>query len=149
MLGTLKKTEIENLLSSQVVGRIACTDGRQPYIVPVTYTYDGVYIYGQTNEGFKLKTLRKNPNVCFEVEQMLNLRHWQTVVVTGLFEELHGEESKKAKEILFNRIYCLKTSATVHYHEPDEVAVLEKSNRLKPIMYRIKIDKISGRFESE
>ena len=46
MLGQLNDTQIQNILSSQAVGRLACTDGKQPYIVPVTYTYDGKYIYG-------------------------------------------------------------------------------------------------------
>ncbi|GAI13240.1 unnamed protein product, partial [marine sediment metagenome] len=37
MLGELSKEKIENILSSQVVGRLACSDGNQPYITPVTY----------------------------------------------------------------------------------------------------------------
>ncbi len=58
MLGQLNEPQINNVLSSQVLGRLACTNGKQPYIVPVTYTYDGEYIYGQTNEGTKLEILR-------------------------------------------------------------------------------------------
>ena len=88
MLGQLNDTQIRNILSSQAVGRLACTDGKQPYIVPVTYTYDGKYIYGQTNEGTKLKMLRKNPKVCFEVDMMTDMRNWQSVIVYGKFEEL-------------------------------------------------------------
>ena len=63
MTGKLNETEINNLLSSQSLGRIACTDGRQPYIVPVTYFYNGKYIFGQSNEGAKLKILR-NTTAC-------------------------------------------------------------------------------------
>ena len=59
MLGELSNDQINNLLSSHVMGRLACTDGEKPYIVPITYTYDGEYIYGQTNFGKKLKMLRK------------------------------------------------------------------------------------------
>jgi nitroimidazol reductase NimA-like FMN-containing flavoprotein (pyridoxamine 5'-phosphate oxidase superfamily) len=61
MLGELNDVEIKNILSSQVVGRIACTDGVQPYIVPVTYTYDGQYIYGQTSAGKSLTYLERIP----------------------------------------------------------------------------------------
>ncbi|MFY7880631.1 MAG: pyridoxamine 5'-phosphate oxidase family protein, partial [Lacibacter sp.] len=86
MLGELNESQMNNLLSSQVVGRIACADDAQPYIVPVTYTFDGTYIYGQTNEGLKLDILRKNPNVCFEVDQMNDMANWQSVVVYGTFE---------------------------------------------------------------
>ena len=76
MPGQLNHTEINNILSSQVMGRLACTDSKQPYIVPVTYTYYGEYIYGQTNEGMKLKMLRKNLNVFFEIDMMTDMRNW-------------------------------------------------------------------------
>ena len=83
MLGELNEMEIKNVLSSQVLGRLACTDGKQPYIIPLTFTYDGNCIYGQTNEGKKMEMLRKNPNVCFEVDMMTDMRNWKSVLVFG------------------------------------------------------------------
>ena len=56
-MGVLDEQKINNVLSSQVVGRLACTDGNFPYIVPVTYFFNGDYIYGQTQEGKKLGSL--------------------------------------------------------------------------------------------
>ena len=53
MTGELNEQQINNLLTSQAIGRIACCDGKHPYIVPVTYSYDGHYIYGQSTEGQK------------------------------------------------------------------------------------------------
>ena len=81
MLGKLNDAQINNVLASQVIGRLASSDGKLPYVVPVTYCYDGKYIYGQTNEGTKLNILRKNPNVCFEVDKMIDLWNWQSVIV--------------------------------------------------------------------
>lgn len=147
MLGELNNDQINNLLSSQVVGRLACTDGEKPYIVPVTYTYDGEYIYGQTNMGKKLKMLRKNSNVCFEVDQMTDMRNWQSIIVQGEFEELKNEEKEKARGILFGNIFSLETSSTVHAHEHEVTTTVEDSERVKFVMYRIKIKKITGRFE--
>ena len=149
MLGELNDTQINNLLSSQAIGRLACTDGEKPYIVPVTYTYDGEYIYGQTNIGKKLKMLRKNPNVCFEVDKMMDVRNWQSVIVHGKFEELIDKEFEKGREILFDRVFSMLTSTTVHAHEHAVTSVLDDSNRMKYIMYRIKIKKVTGRFETE
>ena len=63
MLGELNETQMNNVLLSQCIGRLACTDGKQPYIVPVTYVFNGKDIYGQTNEGTKLDIMRKNPAV--------------------------------------------------------------------------------------
>jgi uncharacterized protein len=147
MLGELDDVQIRNVLSSQVLGRMACTDGKQPYIVPVTYTYDGEYLYGQTNEGTKLEILRKNPNVCFEVDMMTDMANWQCVLVYGKFEELKDGKAEKAREILFNRVFSLMTSSTIHLHEHPEKGKIEDANRVKHVMYRIKIKKLTGRFE--
>lgn len=149
MLGELDKTQINNVLSSQVIGRLACSKGRQPYIVPVTYTYDGSYIYGQTNEGMKLEILRKNPNVCFEVDMMTDMRNWQSVVATGKFEELKDDAAEKAREILFGKVFSLMTSSTVHAHEHQAGDELDDSSRVKHVMYRIKIKQVTGRFEKQ
>ena len=149
MLGHLNEDKMNSILNSQAVGRLACTDGMQPYIVPVTYTYDGQYIYGQTNEGTKLAMLRKNPNVCFEVDMMTDMRNWQSVIVYGMFEELKNEEAMKARDILFGRVYSLNTSSTVHSHEHEVTGEVEDSNRVKYVMYRIKIQKKTGRFEKQ
>ncbi len=149
MLGELNNTQINNLLSSQVVGRLACTDGDTPYIVPTTYTYDGEYIYAQTNAGKKLKLLRKNPNVCFEVDKMIDMRNWQSVIVEGKFEELKDKAFKKGREVFSERFFSMLTSTTVHAHEHAVTTVLDDSNRVKYIMYRIKIKKVTGRFEVE
>jgi uncharacterized protein len=147
MLGALNQTEINNVLCSQVVGRLACCQGKQPYIVPVTYTYDGEYIYGQTNLGAKLSILRKNPRVCFEVDTMTDMRHWQSVVVDGEFEELQGEAAEAARETLCGRIFGLMTSSTVHLHEHAAADGTEDDGRMKQVMYRIKVNTMSGRFE--
>lgn len=149
MLGKLNEQQMINILASQAIGRLACTDGKLPYVIPVTYCYDGKYIFGQTNEGMKLKILRKNPNVCFEVDRMTDMRNWQTVIITGKFEELKGHDSEKAREILFDRVFPLSTSSTVHAHEHEVTSKVDDKNRVKVVMYRIRITKKTGRFEKQ
>lgn len=148
MTGALTDTQIRNVLSSQVLGRLACTDGLQPYIVPVTYSYDGDFIYGQTNEGRKLSILRKNPLVCFEADLMMDMANWQCVLVFGSFEELTGKEAQAAKEKLFSRVFSLMTSSTLHGHEHEVSSTPDDKGREKMIMYRIRINEISGRYET-
>ncbi|HVZ55496.1 MAG TPA: pyridoxamine 5'-phosphate oxidase family protein [Chitinophagaceae bacterium] len=147
MLGELNDTQINNLLLSQVIGRLACCQARQPYITPVTYAYDGKYLIGQTNEGMKLNILRKNPQVCFEVDQMLDMANWQSVVITGTFEELEGAEAEQAREYLMDRVMPLLTSATIHPHEHAVQSRVSDATRIKPVMYRIAIKTKSGRYE--
>ena len=149
MLGQLNDIQIRNILSSQVLGRLGCTDGKQPYVVPVTYSYDGDCIYGQMNDGLKLKILRKNPNVCFEVDMMTDMRNWQSVIVNGRFEELMNKKAEKARQLLFGRIFTLMTSSTIHPHEHEVTGKIDDSIRNKFVLYRIKIKKLTGRFEKQ
>ncbi len=149
MLGELNETQINNILSSQVVGRLACTDGKYPYIVPVMYRYDGRYIYGQTNEGDKLKILRENNNVCFETDRHTDLRNWQSVVVFGIFEELQKEEADQAREILFGNIFAQVTGSRVHKNSQEDTGVIDDNTRIKNVMYRIRIKRLTGRFEKQ
>lgn len=148
MFHTLNKDQADSILLGQVIGRLACTDGIVPYIFPVNYCYDGKYIYGQTNNGSKLELMRKNPQVCFEVDIALDMNHWQSVVVTGRFEELTGEEIEKAREVLFNRVFQLMTSNRIHTHEHGVSTAVDDSNRVKDVIYRIAIKDISGRMSS-
>jgi nitroimidazol reductase NimA-like FMN-containing flavoprotein (pyridoxamine 5'-phosphate oxidase superfamily) len=149
MPGELDEIQINNLLTSQVVGRIACTDGGMPYIVPVTYVFDGQYIFGQTRKGKKLNILRKHPEVCFEVDSMTDLTNWQSVLVSGKFEELSGDEADYKRDYLFTRVMPIMTSSCVHCHQHKVTSEIEDHDRCKPVMFRINIREKSGRFEKK
>ncbi|MEI2749302.1 MAG: pyridoxamine 5'-phosphate oxidase family protein [Ferruginibacter sp.] len=149
MLGKLTSTQINNILSSQSVCRLACTDGKKPYVTPVTYAYDGKFIYGQTQEGTKLNILRKNPNVCLQMDIMNSMNNWQSVLVYGKFEELKNKAADTAREYLFSKVLTLMTSSTIHNFEHEGATKVDDNNRIKSIMYRIKIKEITGRFERQ
>ena len=87
MLGELSKEEIEEVLKSNVIGRIGCTGNGRIYVVPITYVYDDGYVIGHTKEGMKIEFLRENPECCFEVDEMKGISHWQSVIAWGTFEE--------------------------------------------------------------
>lgn len=102
MLGELNEMQIDHFLLSQEMGRIACVDGNFPYVVPITYVFDGKSIICQSTIGRKLEIMRKNPNVCFEVDNRQNMANWQSVIVHGTFQELEGNEAAETREYLFN-----------------------------------------------
>lgn len=150
MLGELNELQIDHLLLSQFVGRIGCTIGKKPYIIPVTYVFDGKYIIGQSKEGFKLDAMRKNPSVCFEVDSIVNMTNWQSAIISGTFNELQGEVADTAREYLFNHMWPLLTSATIHPHQHESsISAVDDTNRVKPVMYRIRVDEKTGRFEKQ
>ncbi len=145
MKGKLNETQINNILLSQIIGRLGYTDGNKTYITPVTFVYDGKYIIGQTNDGMKLEAMRKNPNVCFEVDLISNLSSWQSVLLFGKFQELKGTEEINTREYLFDHVLPLITNSRVHAHE-HEVECTVEDDRVKTVMYRIKIYEKTGRF---
>jgi nitroimidazol reductase NimA-like FMN-containing flavoprotein (pyridoxamine 5'-phosphate oxidase superfamily) len=61
--------EIEAILTDANVCRIAMVDEGCPYIVPMNYGYGNGCIYlHSAPEGKKIDLLRKNPDVCFEID---------------------------------------------------------------------------------
>jgi len=148
MLGELNEMQIDHFLLSQEMGRIACVDGNIPYIVPITYIFDGKSIICQSTIGRKLEIMRKNPNVCFEVDSRQNMANWQSVIIHGTFQELEGDEAAEAREYLFNHIWPYLTSSTIHPHEHDSsLSSVDDFNRIKPVIFKIAIKEKTGRFE--
>lgn len=92
MLGFLTDDVIHHLLTSQWFGRLACAAGDEISLVPVTYLYDGQFVYIHTRDGTKTRLIRQNPNVCFEVDELVSLTLWRSVVIHGIAEELTGDE---------------------------------------------------------
>jgi uncharacterized protein len=141
MVGELTSEEIDSVLRSEAVGRIGCYAFGRPYVVPITYAYDGVAVYGHSREGLKMRMMRSHPNVCFEVDRLDDLASWQSVIATGTFSELEAGESEVAMQLLRRRLAPLVPSAT---SVPD--------GRLHPSglpwsVFRILLGERTGRFE--
>jgi nitroimidazol reductase NimA-like FMN-containing flavoprotein (pyridoxamine 5'-phosphate oxidase superfamily) len=149
MTGQLTPTEMENLLHSQLIGRLACTDGDEPYIVPMAYAYTGTHLVGQTSPGLKLRILRQHPKVCFEVDQLIDLRNWKSVIVYGTFQETPEASMPQARQWLFNRIYPLSTPAQLHGYGHSVETQTADDTRLKPVLFSIDIDRMTGRYERQ
>lgn len=147
MIGTLTKEQIEHILRSGLIGRIACSDANTVYVVPVTYAYDSGYIYAHSMEGLKIRMMRENPIVCFEVDSIETMTNWRCVIVHGEFEELRaGAEQKKALKILKDRLAPYLLSETMRPRGFD-VATRRLEKARRPVVYRIKISEMTGRYE--
>ena len=141
MLGELTPEEIDRLLRSEAVGRIGCYAFGRPYVVPITYAYDGVAVYGHSREGLKLRMMRSHPTVCFEVDRMDDLANWQSVIAIGTFSELEAKEAELAMQLLRRRLAPLVPSAT---SVPDG---LTHPSGLPWSVFRILLGERTGRFE--
>lgn len=145
MFGRLNNAEIEELMSRQIIGRIGCHADDTTYVVPISYAYDGEYVYGHTFEGMKINMMRKNPKVCFEVDNTKNLANWQSVISWGIFEELpNGPERDEAVRKLEVRTLPILHSETMHL---SPLWPFRSGDTIKGIIFRIRLTEKTGRFE--
>ncbi|HZU84514.1 MAG TPA: pyridoxamine 5'-phosphate oxidase family protein [Polyangiaceae bacterium] len=143
MLGELTRAEIEQVLLREVVGRIGCHAEGRTYVVPITYAYDGEHVYAHSRDGLKIRTMRANPNVCFEVEQIEDLAHWRSVVAWGTYEELHASDEPRAMAVLRSRFPAGASSETARLHPVTHAGV----DQARTIYFRIRLEEKAGRFE--
>ena len=148
MMGKLNNNEIEDLLQHEIIGRIGCHADGVTYVVPISFAYDGKYIYGHTHEGMKIDMMRKNPKVCFQVDRLTNMANWKSVITMGEFEEIFDPEIRKqAVQHLINRTLPLMSSETVKLTPEWPFKGGDPAN-VDGIVYRIKLNEKSGRYES-
>lgn len=140
MLGELSGLETEDVLRSNIIGRIGCHAFGRTYVVPVTYVYDGQAVYAHTKEGMKLHMMRENPHVCFEVDHMDDLANWRSVIAWGTFEELRGDRAKDAMEMLVETLEPVLQG-------PPGASAHPREGTVPATIYRIVLEEKSGRFE--
>lgn len=136
----MDRSECMKLLGEARLGRLACTRGDQPYVVPITYVCDGRDIYSFSLAGQKVDWMRANPNVCLQVDEFNRGGGWKSVVVNGRYEELPDRlGSKVARE----RAWSLLSQRAAWWQpgglKPPQQALSEY------LFYKIVIDTISGR----
>ena len=98
--------KISQIIQKCQVCRLGLAQNDMPYIVPVSFGYDGKTIYFHTAlEGKKIDILTVNQNVCFEFEAGVQIVanetkacNWsfsfQSVIGFGKVEELSSPEAK-------------------------------------------------------
>ena len=137
-MGTIRELpaeQIEALLRTAIVGRIACCghgaagDGR-PYLVPLAYGYDGDAVYAHSGPGRKLDFMRAEPRVTFEVDQAVAPDRWRSVIAEGTFEEI---DDPRQRDTALKVIYGAEGI-------PDLGS--------QTIVFRIRLTSRSGRYET-
>jgi nitroimidazol reductase NimA-like FMN-containing flavoprotein (pyridoxamine 5'-phosphate oxidase superfamily) len=136
--------DVEALLSGQRVGRIGCHADGRTYVVPVAYAYVGGCVYAHSANGAKIRMMRKNPHVCFEVDRTDALSNWRSVIAWGTYEELHGEAAREAMRMLLLQFLDQKAQPAAHSLASDRPGISEDD----AVVYRLRLAEKSGRFES-
>ena len=149
MLGELSPEEIEEVLRSEITGRIGCHADGRTYVVPVTYAYDQGDVYCHSPEGLKLRMMRENPAVCFEVDRIKDMGNWRSVIANGRFEELRGRDAIAAMDVLIKRFVAIERPDQPHpsYVFRDSEAEPARTDGREIVIFRIRIAEKTGRFE--
>ena len=96
-------------LSEQRLGRLATSSrSGRPHVVPVTYEFDGRYIYfGGWNleRSLKFRTILENPSVAFVVDDLVSVEPWRPrgIEIKGRAETLVEDGRPYVKITTFSK----------------------------------------------
>ena len=149
MLGNLTEDQIEEILHRNVIGRIGCSSEGVTYVVPLNYAYDGISIYAHSSLGMKIDMMRKNPEVCFQVDDIQNMVNWRSVIAWGRYEELTDDEQRaKVMQKFIGRMTALLSDESSGLPIYGATQRANAATTQKSIWYRIILAKKTGKFEN-
>jgi len=90
--------------------------------------------------------IRKNPEVCFQVDELQDMANWRCVIAWGTVEELTDESQRtEALRVLAARPLPFPSSETTHLSPV--WPFFSDSNDVQGIFFRILLHRKTGRFE--
>ena len=92
-ISELSRAEIDTILTRNHVGRVAFSFHDHVDIQPIHYVYKDGWIYGRTSKGSKLDTIAHHMWVAFEVDEVVAIFEWRSVVVRGAFYVMNAQTS--------------------------------------------------------
>ena len=142
LIHELSHAECVEVLSRAHVGRLACARDDQPYVVPISFYFDGTgSLYGFSRVGQKIEWMRDNPKVCVEADDIADRFHWTSIVVTGTYEEL--TDSPEDSEQLKRALALLQQHA--NWWLPGAGKLVDGEPHTTSVVYRVRISSVSGR----
>lgn len=151
MIKDLETSGCLKLLDENYIGRLAYIFGKSPYVLPITYFHDveEKSILSYSAPGFKIEAMEKYGVVAFQVDDIITIHNWRSVLVQGNFEELEGSTAKKYLHRFaegVQEIIAKKGGASPKF-------IQDFSSKLSlrgiPVVYRINITDIFGKFRND
>ena len=132
-----------DLLNRTHLGRLACARANQPYVVPIFFAYHHDGLYCASTIGQKIEWMRENPLVAVEADEIDSAQLWQSVIVSGRYEELANTPAAQSMREL---AWSLLQQASALWWEPACVeTILDGEKRpMAPVYFRIRISGITG-----
>jgi nitroimidazol reductase NimA-like FMN-containing flavoprotein (pyridoxamine 5'-phosphate oxidase superfamily) len=136
MITIMSQEETHALLRSQRLARLGCIAEGEPYVVPINYVYNDEYAFSHSLPGRKIEAMRANPRVCLQVDELKDQFRWKSVLAYGTFEELRDPEERSRVLHLLLSLFPRLT--------PVESFIAEDAHAPAPIVYRVRIDRVTG-----
>lgn len=147
----LSEDRVHKLLSENCVGSLGYIAHSIPYVVPITYYYDveNQAIISYSTEGHKISSLRENPQVSLLVYYREGMNWWRSVLLHGVFEELHQLDAKfHLKQFCEGVRKVLKNQGIEQSRFINEFSSKSGSQDM-PVVYRIRIQEWSGKYSKD
>jgi nitroimidazol reductase NimA-like FMN-containing flavoprotein (pyridoxamine 5'-phosphate oxidase superfamily) len=131
-----------DLLKRTHLGRLACARANRPYIIPIYFAYQDNSLYCAATVGQKIEWMRENPLVAVEVDQIDSAQQWETVIVSGRYDEIvNTPEGREKRELAWSLLQDRKL-----WWEPCFVETIlgGKERPMVPLYFRILIERITG-----
>ncbi|MDM9632733.1 pyridoxamine 5'-phosphate oxidase family protein [Robiginitalea aurantiaca] len=143
----LSEGQVHKLLADHCVGSLGYIAHNRPYVVPVTYFYnrDDQTIISYATEGHKITSLRENPEVSLLVYHKEGMNWWRSVLLHGVFEELHQLEAKYQLKQFCEGVRKVLVKQGIQPTEFINEFSSKAASQDIPVVYRIQIQEWTAR----
>ena len=151
MINDLSEQRIKKLLKSNYVGSLGFIAQKSPYVLPVTYYFDPEHnqIISYAMEGYKIEAMREYPQVSLMVYEQDSITTWRSVLIHGVYEELHQIDAKYyLKEFSQGIQKLLKAKGKQEDRFIEDFSSKSEIEGI-PIVYRIRIVNWTGKFRND
>lgn len=136
MIKDLSQDKAREMLRRGRIARLACLSEGEPYVVPVSYAFEDESVLVHSLPGRKITAMRANPRVCLQIDEIEDELNWTSILAFGSYEEVTSvQERSRVMSILLSRFPLLT---------PVESVIINDAGTPAPIVFRIRIDKLTG-----
>jgi len=137
----MSSNDVEAFLGRVNYGHLGCSSSNHPYVLPIHFAYDRQTIYIYTTEGKKSEMIDSNPEICLQVEKVVDNENWVSVIIVGDARRLVSADDREAA---YASIVATNPSITpaISYRWLDDWV---RENKDAEVVYRIDRKTTSGR----